>query len=1009
MNFEQLFEQGLHLFQTGQLQASLKLWQKLQRKCREIGNLCQEAKVLNALGNTYNTLGFHQDALDSHQQQLAITQEINDPIGESKAQSGLGNTYYSLGEHQKAIDCHQKALAIAQNIQDSLGEAIALGNLGNVYCSLGQYLKAIEYHQQALSIFQVKSDRLGEINSLGNLGNAHSCVGEYSKAIEYYEQVLAAFREQEDSYREAIALGNLGNAYYSLGDYKKAMECHQSVLATVRALDDFQGEADSLNNLGNVYYSLGQYREAIECYQQSLILANKIGDRHRQFNSLNNLGNIYDSLGQYPNAIEHHQQSLSIAQAMGNRRGEASALNNIASVYDSLGQYQKAIEYFQLSLAIEREIGNRRGEAQSLSGLGNAYDSLWQFSEAIEYHQQQLSICQEIGDLQGEAHALSGLGNAYHSLGQYSKAIEYHQQSIAIKRELGDRQGESSSLNNLGRAYHFLEQYQLAVNCHQQSLDIAREIGDSRGEGTSLNNLGWTLLHSNQLVEAERKLRQGVERWESLRIGLKDEHNISLFEEQVRIYRNLQKVLVTQGKIAEALEITERGRARAFAELLTRRLTPQSIEQVITTPPNLQKIQQVVQQQNCPIVEYSLLYDYFELEGVPSLRETQLLIWVLQPNSDISFCSVDLKPPSEKQRTSLGSLSDLIVKLYRILNPDIKEKPVSKATNHQEHFNSSISEILKQLYQLLIQPISHLLPTSPDVPVIFIPQDFLFLLPFSTLQDAEGKFLIEKHTILIAPSIQVLELTQKRSIQVPETSLDALVIGNPKMPTIPLTEPPVQLEDLAWAKTEAQVIAHLFKTQAITGVAATKIYIKQQMPKARVIHLATHGLLDDIQQLGVPGAIALAPTTEDNGFLTAGEILEMQLNAQLVVLSACSTGQGKITGDGIIGLSRSLIAAGVNSIIVSLWSVGDQSTAFLMVRFYQNLQQGMKAAVALNKAQRWLLKVTKLEMEAWVEANQNVISHTLRISLHRQINQLLPNDRPFQNPQHWAAFCAIGQ
>lgn len=1003
--FEKLFEQGIRLFQTGQLQAALKLWRQLQQKCQKTGNRCQEANVLNALGNTYNALGYHQDALNSHQQQLTITQEINDSLGESKAETGLGNTYYSLGEHHEAIDCHQKALAIAQDIKDNLGEAIALGNLGNVYCSLGQYTKAIEYHQRALFIFQVLGDCLGEINSLGNLANAHSCVSQYSKAIEYYQQVLAAFREQGDSHQEAIALGNLGNTYYALGDYKKAMECHQRVLATVRDLDDFQGEADSLNDLGNVYYSLGEYRKASECYQQSLVLANKIGDRQRQFNSLNNLGNIYDSLGQYPKAIEHHQQSLAIAQAMGIRRGEASALNNIASVYDSLGQYQKAIEYFQLSLAIEREIGNRRGEAQSLSGLGNAYDSLLEYEKAIEYHQQQLSICQEISDRQGEAHANGGLGNAYHSLGQYSKAIEYHQQSRLIKRELGDRQGESSSLNNLGRAYHFLGEYQLAVTCHQQSLDIAQEIGDSKGEGTSWNNLGWTLLHSGQLVEAESKLRQGVERWESLRIGLQDEHNISLFEEQVRIYRNLQKVLIAQGKLTEALEITERGRARAFAELLAERLAPQSIEQVITTPPNLQKIQQVVQQQNCSVVEYSLLYDYFELEGVPSLRETQLLIWVLQPNDEISFCSVDLKPPSEKQRTSLGSLSDLVLKLYRILNSDIKD-----ATNNREHFNSnSISEISKQLYQLLIQPISHLLPTSPDVPVIFIPQDFLFALPLPTLQDTEGKFLIEKHTIITAPSIQVLELIQKRSRKTPETSLDALVVGNPKMPTIPLTEPPVRLEDLAWAKTEAHAIAPLLKTQAITGAAATKVYIKQQMPKARIIHLATHGLLDDIRQLGVPGAIALASTKEDNGFLTASEILEMQLNAQLVVLSACSTGRGKITGDGVIGLSRSLIAAGVNSIIVSLWSVGDQSTAFLMVKFYQNLQQGMKAAVALNQAQRWLLRVTKLEMEAWVEANQDVLSPTLRISLRRQMNKLEPDDRPFENPQHWAAFCAIGQ
>jgi CHAT domain-containing protein/lipopolysaccharide biosynthesis regulator YciM len=1008
--FEKLFEQATELFQTGQLKASLKLWKQLQVMSQKAINLHQEIESLNALGNTYNALGYYEDALNSHQKQLIIARKINYCLGEIEANIGLGNTYYSLNEYYRAINCHQKALVLAQDTRNNLEEALALGNLGNVYCSLGQYLKAIEYHQQALLIFQALGDRLGEVNSLGNLGIAYSSLSQYSKALESYHKVLAAFREQGNVYGENIALGNLGNVYYDLGDYKKAIECHQSVLASARSLWDFQGEADSLNNLGNVYYSLGQYQEAIEHYQSSLIIANQTGDRQRQFNALNNLGIIYNSWGQYTKAIEHYQQSLAIAQKIGNRRGEAGALNNIASVYDFLGQYIKAIEYFKLSLKIEQEIGNRQGEAQSLCGLGNAYDSLGKYSEAIDYHQQQLSISQEIGNRQGEANALGGLGTAYDSLGDYSKAIEYHQQSLEIKQELSDRHGESVALHSLGKAYHFLGQYQLAVTYYQQSLDIAQAIGDSKGEGLSLNNLGLTLFHSDQLLEAETKLKQGVELWESLRIGLQDEQNISLFDEQVRTYKLLQKVLVAQGKLTEALEITERGRSRAFLDLLAKRSASQSIEKILTTPPNLQKIKQVVQQQNCPVVEYSLLFDYFELEGVLSPREAQLLIWVIQPNGEISFCSVNLKPPSEKKRTSLGSLSDLVLKLYGILNPDIEEKPVSKASSHQENSNSNaIFDILKELYQLLIQPISHLLPISPDIPVIFIPQDFLFLLPFPSLQDAEGKFLIEKHTIITAPSIQILELTQKRSIEAPETSPEALVVGNPKMPTIPLTEPPVELKDLAWAKTEANAIAHLLNTQPITGATATKAYITQQMLKARLIHLATHGLLDDIQQLGIPGVIALAPSDEDNGFLTAGEIYDMKLNAELVVLSACNTGQGKITGDGVVGLSRCLIAAGVKRVIVSLWSIDDLSTALLMVTFYQIFQQGVSAAIALNEAQRWLMNINKTKLADWVKTNERFFDDTLKMNLRRRLHNLEDNAKPFQSPSYWAAFCAIGQ
>lgn len=169
-------------------------------------------------------------------------------------------------------------------------------------------------------------------------------------------------------------------------------------------------------------------------------------------------------------------------------------------------------------------------------------------------------------------------------------------------------------------------------------------------------------------------------------------------------------------------------------------------------------------------------------------------------------------------------------------------------------------------------------------------------------------------------------------------------------------EPPEQLSSLPGAEQEAKEIAALLKVQPLIGKDATKKAILPKLPQAKIIHLATHGLLDDIQGLGVPGAIALAPSGNDEGLLTASELLDLQLNAELVILSACDTGRGRLTGDGVIGLSRSLIAAGVPSVIVSLWSVPDAPTASLMTEFYRNLQQNPDKAQALRKAMLTILK-----------------------------------------------------
>lgn len=164
------------------------------------------------------------------------------------------------------------------------------------------------------------------------------------------------------------------------------------------------------------------------------------------------------------------------------------------------------------------------------------------------------------------------------------------------------------------------------------------------------------------------------------------------------------------------------------------------------------------------------------------------------------------------------------------------------------------------------------------------------------------------------------------------------------------------MKPLSTSAEEAEAIADLIGTKAITGDKATKVDIVQQMPRARIIHLATHGLLDDIRELGVPRAIALAPSPDDDGFLTTGEILELQLNAELVVLSACHTGQGRITGDGVIGLSRSLISSGASNVVVSLWAVRGKSTQLLMTEFYKNLLQRK-----LDKAQAMLTTMARYE------------------------------------------------
>ncbi|RMG05559.1 MAG: CHAT domain-containing protein [Cyanobacteria bacterium J055] len=256
-------------------------------------------------------------------------------------------------------------------------------------------------------------------------------------------------------------------------------------------------------------------------------------------------------------------------------------------------------------------------------------------------------------------------------------------------------------------------------------------------------------------------------------------------------------------------------------------------------------------------------------------------------------------------------------------------------------------------------------PPNPDDRVIFIPQGALFLVPFPALPDGTGTYLIEKHTIQTAPSIQVLELTRQAKERGNATG-EALVVGNPAMPEIALQwdATPQRLSPLPGAEGEAVEIARILETEPLLGDRATETAIVERMSRAQTIHLATHGLLDELvlhletqgrsparlEALNFPGALALTPSATDDGLLTTAEIAQLDLHAELVVLSACDTGRGELTGDGVVGLARSFGAAGASSIVVSLWQVPDAPTALLMTEFYRNLQENPDRARALRQA-----------------------------------------------------------
>jgi tetratricopeptide (TPR) repeat protein len=826
---------------------------------------------------------------------------------------------------------------------------------------MGQPRAALNTWQQALALYQQLGDRQGEARTFSNLGAAYGTLGDLRQAISFYEQSLILVRDLNDAEGIRYALGNLGYSHQALGNYAEAIAYHQQDLALAQEQQDLAGTQYALNNLGIAYKAQGNYDRAVALFQQSLAMARQVSNRAGEANSLGNLGNVYAEQGHYPQALAAYGQTLTLMQELHNLRGEGIVIERLGNVYMALGNPDQAIAHYQRSLAIARTTSDPSRIATVLGNLGIVHRSQGHLEQAIDFLQQSLALSRQLGDRQSQATALNSLGNAYSTRQDYEQAREHYEQSLAIAQEIGDRRGAGFALGNLGQTSHLLHRDAEATEFLRQSLAVARQVGDRVMAGQALHHLGIVQFESGRLEAAVQSLESAVEIWESLRTGLSDENQVSLFETQAETYRLLQKVLIELRQPHQALEVSERGRARAFIELMATRLLnspsePQStvLPQTIVPSPEpltIEQIQQIARTQNATLVEYSIT------DGM------KLSIWVVHPDGTIDFrqsalgqvdTSIDQVVEQTRVAAALGRGSALADP--EGAEPEISEPEGGKPEGSGDRPSLDQrhqSQQLRSLHQLLIDPIADLLPANPTAHVIFIPQGSLFLVPFAALQDADGKFLIEKHTILTAPAIQVLQLTHQKQQQLlassPLSSTGSpLIVGNPTMPG--LGNPSVPLPDLPNAEQEANAIALLLQTQAITGRQATEPIVVQQMTRSRIIHLATHGLLDDFSELGSPGAIALAPTATADGFLTANEILRLSLHADLVVLSACNTGRGRITGDGVIGLSRSFLSAGAASVVVSLWAVPDAPTATLMTEFYRQLQRNPDKAQALRQA-----------------------------------------------------------
>lgn len=983
--------------------ASLYL-ERLQALIPLVTDLEIKVKALQELVSLQ--IAFHQfeEAERAHEAIIFIYKRENLLDKEFDAIWQLGKFYQSIGKYDQAFDSYYTAVSVV-DWKDKLSKKaevfLEIGSLYSFY--FGGLNKKVIPYQEAVKIYLSLENYTSAAEVSCSIGRLYFDAREYEKAIDYYLQSIEFWKQTDNQYQDSCAIKPLGDISLLLGEFQHSIEYYQTLETniSVRAI------ANTFQEMKDYDGVISQYREAID----NLLLENPISDVNIQeiYSLISELAQFYIEIEQYKIALSEYERLLSFAKTKNDIDKQVKVLLEIANLYQILESPNKSEESYHLALDLLNDSEQLQTIRNIYRELSKLYRDLGNIEKATEQYLEIINLFRQEGDLLSEISELRKLSAFYIENNQYNEAdkiIDYlESKSLNEKLEVRKR---SLFLYELGEAHFNRRNFKEAADIFKQVIDIClNDIVPNVASYASILDctlesqykLALSLWHLGELETTISNLFVVIEQIEETNMGdfyfpefighgdilLNESLSHYLDERKYNsIYSILQQALVSDGRIEEALVVSEKSRARGLILELKDSLLRQKIvknldywstesfhreifqHQLMDADLGFDSIRDFAIANNTTLVAYSLIE--------PTLSDRALYIWVIEPSGEMRFKQID---------TSEFLLMESI--LENRADTELGRIPFTGIdVVFKESLHSQYKQSLRDLYSILIQPIEDFLPASPQDNVLFLPQREIFLVPFAALINAEDKYLVENHSINLAHSVQSLLLfnaihnNDKRergeNLLTQENLNNFLLVGNPEpMPfiTLPSSEP-VRLNRLSGTEREVADIAKIFGVEPLIGEDAKEFEVIEAMKTASIIHLASHGV-SDIGLTGYfdSGAIALAPDPnaplayqwnplegrQDDGWLTAEEINDMTLNAQLVVLSACNTGVGDITQDGILSLPRAFMQAGVPNVIASLWEVPDESTAFLMQQFYSYLHNGIDTSRSLRLSMLDTMKI----------------------------------------------------
>jgi len=967
-----------------------------------------------------------RQAVATHQQALPIWRLAGSRNWEVRSTYLIANDYQYLGEKQKAFEFAEKAVVLAEtagtegneeNRKNAVKEhAAALDTAGGVHNHFGDKKKALEYFERALTLERSIGDRLGELYVISDIALAYQYMGDYQSALTFNNTALAMAKELGDHNKAGMILNNLCPLNDRLGNYKQAIDFCNQALAVRREFNDRMGEAIALNNLGNLYGNTGDFQRSLDFFRQAEALNKSLQHRSGQGIQLNNIAWVYGTTGDYEKAIEFYNQALEIFAAEEDPFRMGNVLSNLAANYMELGDYQKALDTNLKVLPMRRAVNNEEGAAVTLRQIAKAYANLNEKQKALDYYNQAIEKLRLFP--RQLSMALRDLGALYSKSGEHENAIKSLNEALQVSRNLGDPLGQADALaaiakverdgGRLNEAKSFTESAlasveSMRVNLKSQQMRTAFFASVRKYHELYINVL--MSLHQQNpsagfdtlALEASEnaRARSLLELLTESNAQIRKDVDAALVERQQNLRRAIsakaeQQMRLLSGKYTEE-DAKRIGReldalANEYEEVQTkiRQTSPRYAALTQPVPLRLKEIQSQLLDENTILLEYNL-------------GEDKSFLWAVAPGSLKSF---ELPKRSEVEAAA-RRVYDLLTASNRSLQNETLQQREKRLSETAENYPPAIAA----LSRMLLGPAASELKNKR---LLIVAEGVLQYIPFAAL-DEGGTPLMIKHEIVTLPSVSVLGVLRqeiKERVPAPKSiavfadpvfeSTDARFSSKAQNIETNLLDAPaggevtraanesglMNFPRLRFSREEAkQILKFAPKNQSLAAVdfaANRDEATSSDLQDYRIVHFATHGIINSrhAELSGIVLSLVDQKGKPQNGFLRLYDVYNMNLKADLVVLSACQTALGRdIKGEGLIGLTRAFMYGGAPRVVASLWQADDRGTAVFMSRFYEGLlSRGMSAPAALRNAQ----------VSMW-------------------------QDKRWQNPRYWAAFTIQGE